>query len=182
MPALKGKQAKQELFCKEYIKDFNGARAARDSGYSKKTAEVQASRLLISVKVKERLAELLESRNKEVKVDAEYVLKRLKEIDELDITDILDENLEHFKPLTEWPKAWRISISGFDLMTIRSKSDSDDMESFIKKIKWPDKTKNLELLGKHVNVSAFSEQLNVTNTNNLTPWGSVTAGVDEPDS
>ena len=29
----------------------------------------------------------------------------------------------------------------------------------LKKIKWPDKLKNLELLGKHVNVQAFKEQV-----------------------
>jgi len=33
MPALKN--AKRERFCLEYVKDFNGARAARDAGYTK---------------------------------------------------------------------------------------------------------------------------------------------------
>lgn len=35
---------------------------------------------------------------------------------------------------------------------------SADSAALLKKIKWPDKVKNLELLGKHVSVQAFKEQ------------------------
>lgn len=90
------------------------------------------------------------------KTDAEYVLRRLREIDELDIIDIMRDDLSDFKPLSEWPKSWRISISGLDLQTISSRSDGDDIESIVKKIKWPDKTKNLELIGRHVDVGAWN--------------------------
>lgn len=34
-----------------------------------------------------------------------------------------------------------------------------DAAGLLKKIKWPDKIKNLELLGKHVTVQAFREQV-----------------------
>ena len=37
---------RQELFCQEYVKDANGARAARAVGYAWDTADQQASRLL----------------------------------------------------------------------------------------------------------------------------------------
>ncbi|CCK05649.1 Phage terminase small subunit [Cronobacter sakazakii 696] len=33
-----------------------------------------------------------------------------------------------------------------------------DSSALLKKIKWPDKVKNLELLGKHISVMAFKEQ------------------------
>lgn len=35
----------------------------------------------------------------------------------------------------------------------------EDTDALLKKIKWPDKIKNLELLGKHVSVQAFREQV-----------------------
>lgn len=89
------------------------------------------------------------------KTDAEYVLRRLREIDELDIVDIMKDDLSDFKPLSEWPKSWRTSINGLDLQTIAARGD-DDIESVVKKIKWPDKTKNLELIGRHVNVGAWN--------------------------
>lgn len=178
MPKLKGKYAKQELFCNEYIVDFNGTQAAIRAGYSKKTAEAQASRLLTTVKVKARVAELMKKRNERMKMDADYVLTRLRQIDELDIKDIMEDDMKAFKSLSDWPKEWRISISGVDLMVL-SNSKGSDISAIIKKIKWPDKTKNLELIGKHVNVSAFSENLSIINPSDVTPWSSITAGVDE---
>lgn len=42
---------KQLAFCREYIKDHNGTQAAIRAGYSEKTADQQASRLLTNVKV-----------------------------------------------------------------------------------------------------------------------------------
>ncbi|STU63700.1 Uncharacterised protein [Klebsiella pneumoniae subsp. ozaenae] len=33
--------------------------------------------------------------------------------------------------------------------------DETSIETILKKIKWPDKVKNLELIGKHVDVNAF---------------------------
>lgn len=98
------------------------------------------------------------------KTDAEYVLRRLREIDELDIIDIMRDDLSDFKPLSQWPKSWRISISGLDLQTIASRSDEDDIESVVKKIKWPDKTKNLELIGRHVDVKAWDGESSQDNT------------------
>ena len=90
-----------------------------------------------------------------VNIDASYVLDRLKQIDELDILDIMLDDLTGFKSLKEWPKTWRTSISGIDLMTI---SGDDNIESVVKKIKWPDKTKNLELIGRHVNIKAWDKE------------------------
>jgi hypothetical protein len=47
----KGLTPKQARFCLEYIKDGNGTQAAIRAGYSEKTADQQASRLLTNVKV-----------------------------------------------------------------------------------------------------------------------------------
>lgn len=146
---------KQEVFCLEYIKDLNATQAAIRAGYSENTARSQGQRLLTHVDVQELIAKLKAERCDELKTDAAYVLKRLREIDELDIIDILKDDLSGFRPLNEWPKSWRISISGFDMKTIVEGGDQP-VESLIQKIKWPDKTKNLELIGKHVDVGAFN--------------------------
>ena len=96
-----------------------------------------------------------------VQIDASYVLRRLKEIDQLDILDIMNDELDGFKSLSEWPKAWRISISGIDVQTIVSGGD-EPVEKLVRKIKWPDKTKNLELIGKHVDVKAWDKEQEIT--------------------
>ena len=148
--------AKQEIFCKEYLIDLNGTQAAIRAGYSEKTAEQQASRMLLNVKVQNRVSELKEARNNQLDVDGAYVLKRLIEWDQLDVLDILTDT-GSFKPISEWPKVWRTSISAIDVSTLMKQEE--DIETRIMKVKWPDKVKNLELIGKHVDVQAFKEQV-----------------------
>ena len=151
---------KQELFAREYLKDLNATQAAIRAGYSEKTANEQASRLLANVNVQNFVAELKASRIEQTGIDAAYVLRRLVEIDQMDATDILDDE-GGLLPISAWPKVWRTSLSGLDLNRLRmaGKNDKEDIETTIQKIKWPDKVKNLELLGKHVDVQAFKENI-----------------------
>ena len=148
--------AKQEAFCREYIIDLNATQAAIRAGYSERTAQEQSSRLLSNVIVSDRVAELMRERSSRVRIDADYVLNRLAEIDQMDVADILTED-GSLKPIKDWPKVWRTTLSGLDVMTVFN-SEEATTESVLKKIKWPDKVKNLELLGKHVNVKAFAEK------------------------
>ncbi|HBN1946416.1 TPA: terminase small subunit [Escherichia coli] len=150
---LKQLTPKQELFCREYLKDLNGTQAAIRAGYSEKTANEQASRLLANVNVQKFVAELKSARVEQTGIDAAYVLRRLVEIDQMDVLDILLQNGE-LKPIKDWPKVWRTTLSGMDVVEMVSA----DSAALLKKIKWPDKVKNLELLGKHVSVQAFKEQ------------------------
>ncbi|EPO7627846.1 terminase small subunit, partial [Pseudomonas aeruginosa] len=81
--------------------------------------------------------------------DADYVVRRLEEIDQMDLLDIVNDDLT-LRPLSQWPKAWRQYLSGFDLAEMfEGKGDSRAAVGILKKIKWPDKVKNLELLGRH---------------------------------
>ncbi|MCY9777895.1 terminase small subunit [Proteus mirabilis] len=159
---------KQEMFCREYLIDLNATQAAIRAGYSEKTANAQASRLLVNVNIQNRIQELKSNRNERVEVDADYVLKRLVEIDQMDVLDILNESGD-LKPVRDWPKAWRTTLSGLDVMSISTGEEGAD--ALLKKIKWPDKVKNLELLGKHVKVQAFKEQIEqkVEATHNIMP-------------
>ncbi|MDH8195747.1 terminase small subunit, partial [Klebsiella pneumoniae] len=49
----------------------------------------------------------------------------------------------------------------FDLSSTIMNMDETSIETILKKIKWPDKVKNLELIGKHVDVNAFKERMEV---------------------
>ena len=68
---------KHESFCQEYTIDKNGKQAAIRAGYSPKTAENQASRLLSNDKVRARVDELLSEVSKKALCDAEWVVKHL---------------------------------------------------------------------------------------------------------
>ncbi len=156
----------KEAYCQEYIKcPENQTQAAINAGYSPNTAAKFASQNMRDERVQKRIAELMEERNKRMRVSADYVLMRLVEIDQMDVIDILDDE-GGLKPISQWPKVWRTSLSAMDINRIRmaGKDDEDDIESTLQKIKWPDKVKNLELIGKHVDVNAFKERLEVSGT------------------
>lgn len=71
---------KQEAFCEEYVKDFNGARAARAAGYSVDTARTIASSLLTKPDIKKRIAELAAKRKERLKVSSDRVIEELAKI------------------------------------------------------------------------------------------------------
>lgn len=160
MPALD--DARKEKACQEYVLnggDQSKAYRAAYPGSAKwkdKTVWARASELFADSKVKGRVKELQAEAAKiaeeRFKIDASYVLKRLADIDQMDVADILD-NTGNFLPIQEWPKVWRTTLSGIDIQELMS----GDTASVVRKIKWPDKVKNLELLGKHVEIQAFSE-------------------------
>ncbi|MEQ5179127.1 terminase small subunit [Proteus genomosp. 6] len=148
---------KQEMFCREYLVDLNATQAAIRAGYSEKTARSVGNENLTKPDIEKRIQELMNDRSERLEITADYVLNRLVEIDQMDVLDILNDN-GGIKPIHEWPKVWRTSLSGMDLAEMfESKDGERDLVGIMKKIKWPDKVKNLELLGKHRNVGAFVE-------------------------
>ena len=98
-----------------------------------------------------------------------YVLKRHLEIDQLDIIDIINDD-HTFKPLIEWPKAWRTSLQGIDLIELGGQEIDAGV---VKKIKWPDKIKNLELLGKHIDIQAYKERIDHESSSIVVPFDSI---------
>lgn len=155
---------KQELFAREFVKDLNATQAVIRAGFSERSARNQAHRLMTNDDILARIAELKKDRNNQVGVDAAYVLRRLVEIDQMDVLDIVRDDLS-LKPVTEWPPVWRRYISGFDVAEMFEYAGEDggkELAGILKKIKWPDKVKNLELLGKHVDVQAFKEKTEIS--------------------
>lgn len=149
---------KQLLFAAEYIKDFNGKNAAIRAGYSPKTAKEAASRLLTNVNIYKEISSNIEKRVENTRVEAEHVLQRLVAIDRMSIDQILNDDFS-VKPLSEWPPIWLEMITGVDIKEPHGgRGDARELTGVLKKIKWPDKLKTLELIGKHINVRAFAEQ------------------------
>jgi len=146
---------KREMFCREYLIDLNATKAAIRAGYSDKTANRIAAQLLSKLDIQNRIAELKAQRNDEVGINSAYVLRRLVEIDQMDVIDILTESGD-LRPIRDWPLCWRTTLSGLDIQAI---SGEEGTAALMKKIKWPDKVKNLELLGKHIDVDAFKENI-----------------------
>jgi len=162
MATLKGKQAR---FVEEYLKDLNATQAAIRAEYSVKTAYSQGQRLLKKVEVQKAIEEANKARSERTKIDSDYVLHRLAEIDRMDVLDILHDD-GSLRAVRDWPPIWRQYIGGMDVLTsITRVNDETEIENILKKIKWPDKLKNLDLIGKHVNVQAWRERQELTGLN-----------------
>ena len=149
---------RQEMFCREYIIDFNATQSAIRAGYSENSAKVIGCENLTKPNIQAFLSKLMKERNERVKIDADYVLNRLVEIDTLDVLDIVDDKL-NIKPIEQWSRAWRTSVTAIDVAELK---ESGDVIGFLKKVRMPDKLKNLELIGKHTDVNAFKERIDHT--------------------
>lgn len=161
---------KQFRFVEEYLLDLNATQAAIRAGYAEKTARQMGSENLAKPVIADAIAELMQERSEKTQVDATYVLERLKEIDQMDVIDILEDD-GSLKPIREWPKVWRTSLSSMAVAEIVAGSGDDKtVASLLKSIKWPDKVKNLDLLGKHVDVGAYKERVEHSMDEELTNW------------
>lgn len=71
---------KQELFVNEYLVDWNGTQAAIRAGYSERTAQEQASRLLTNEAIKRAVEASRQKVMDKVAVTVEKVLADLEEV------------------------------------------------------------------------------------------------------
>jgi len=114
MPALKNK--KHERFCREYVIDHNGTQAAIRAGYSKKTANEQASRLLANVNILTRVKELDGKKTEELEITHERILK--------EYAKLAFANSENF---FDWAEGTRVGKDGeeFDVGIVLLKRRED---------------------------------------------------------
>lgn len=153
--------AKQQRFVAEYPIDLNATQAAIRAGYSEKTAAEQASRLLTNVKVAEAIQAAMKARSERTQIDADWVLKRLARDATADLADLYTEN-GTLKPVHEWPIAWRTGlVAGIETVQERDGEDAEGKPVYatVRKVKLLDRTKLVELIGKHVEVGAFKEKV-----------------------
>ena len=136
---------KEIIFCKEYLIDFNGQRAATAAGYSEKTARSKASQLLTKVNIEAYIKELKDSRANRIEMTSDGVLKELKNWIEGDCTDLMMLTATEIKEL---PPEVRRLITGFK-RTVRRIQGTDEEEIQIE-IKFIDKQKAMEMVAKHI--------------------------------
>lgn len=148
---------KQKMFCREYIIDINGKQAAIRAGYSAKTAEQQASRLLRNVKVQEEIQRLLQARNARLDANADDVLHRILENLNADLADLFDE-YGNLKSVHEWPLIWRTGLVGGVEVFVERDGEGTEIGQ-TKKLKLVDRTPQISLMGKHVKIGAFADHM-----------------------
>ena len=153
----------QKCFAREYIKHFNATRAAIAAGYSRETATQQGSRLLTNVKVTQFVGQLLEARAERTGIDADWLLWRLTEEATADLSDIIDADGK-LLPVSAWPEVWRTGlVAGIEVEELfEGRGEDRTHVGNVHKVKLADRSKRLEMIGKHVNVGAFKDRVEHT--------------------
>ncbi|EIU7166814.1 terminase small subunit [Pseudomonas aeruginosa] len=150
---------KQRLFVDEYLIDLNATQAAIRAGYSTRRATEIGYQLLQRPEVAQAIQAAMAERSKRTEVEADYVIRRLREIDEMDVLDILEED-GSFRSIRDWPRAWRQFLSGIEIAELfEGRGDDRRIAGVLRKVKWPDKLRNLELLSRHVGTESAALDL-----------------------
>ncbi|TPK59048.1 MULTISPECIES: terminase small subunit [unclassified Mesorhizobium] len=156
---------KQRRFVDEYLLDLNATQAAIRAGYSEKTAYSQGQRLLKNVEVQTAMSSAQADRATRTKVDADWVLSRLADEADADIADLYTAD-GSLRPVHEWPVIWRKGlVAGIDVEEIKA---DGAVIGLVRKVKLSDRIKRIELIGKHVGVQAFRDQVQHSGAMQLT--------------
>lgn len=129
---------RQDAFVREYLVDLNGTRAAIRAGFSERSAASTASTLLRNPKVVAAVEAAKAARSERTDITADRVLVELGRLAFVDVSKAFDENGALLKP-HDMPEEVRAALAGVDY------AKSGDMVA-----RFTDKTRALELVGKHL--------------------------------
>lgn len=139
---------KHEAFALQFVIDLNGKQAAIRAGYSPKTAEVQASKLLRIPKVRARIDELKAKRAERVELKAENVIRELMRLGFSDLAEIFSKEGQ-LRAFRDIPEETRRAISSIKVKSHREPGD-EDIEVWTTEFKLWDKPASLGMLAKHL--------------------------------
>ena len=148
---------RQLAFCREYVVDYNGQAAAERAGYKKSAARVTASQLLARPDIKEIVRGLTEEKKLNSMVTAERVIEELAAIAYAKTSDFVKVRDMVFREKDAKGKyrSRRVRVAYVEL----TKDIPEEKQRAIAEIrqtkdgiaiKAHDKTKALELLGRHL--------------------------------
>jgi phage terminase small subunit len=152
--------ARQQRFVAEYLVDLNATAASVRAGYSAKTAPQQGPRLLQHPTVAKEISAALERRSARLEIKADDVLRELLRLARVDIGEAFDDEGK-LKPLKEIPEDVRRAISGIEVDELFDGHGENRMSIGVtRKLKFWDKTRALEMLGKHLKL--FTDRIEVS--------------------
>lgn len=160
-----GLTPKQVKFCKEYVKDYNGTQSAIRAGYSKKTANPMAARMLAKVNIQSAINRLEGAFERRFLSHKEKILRELATIGYSDIKDYMYvdpvNGKVYIKDIDKIPAHLSKALKSLKSKSkvIKSLGESEVL-SEEREIIIHDKLKALELMGKEIGM--FKEKHEVT--------------------
>ena len=144
---------KQQCFCEEYLIDLNATQAAIRAGYSVNSASNISSELLAKTAISENINREMAIRSKRTGVNADRVINELAKVAFLNPADLVD-----FRSASLLDGARAADTAA--VASVKVKEVSGDFDSIEREIKFCDKLKALELLGKHLGM--FTDNIHLT--------------------
>lgn len=165
----------QARFAEEYLVDLNATQAAIRAGCnvsSNGSARAAGSEFLANPNVEEYIQALQAERSARTKIDADWLLKRLADEATADVADIYDE-FGALRPVYEWPLMFRQGlVQGLEVKEEYEEADDPEYPDEGRKVrvssgrtvkvKLSDRVKRLELIGRHIGVQAFKENVSLS--------------------
>ncbi|NDW09524.1 terminase small subunit [Dysgonomonas sp. 520] len=128
---------RQEIFCQEYLIDFNATQAAIRAGYSRRSATKQGCSLLTNNRILKKIDSLKNDRCQRLSIDADYVLRQAVALHE--------RCMQKVEPKIQ-----------------KNKIVEDTNGNPVFEFDAVNALKALELIGKHINVGAFKERMEMS--------------------
>ena len=152
----------QKIFCDEYLIDLNATRAykvAYKKCKSDLTARTNGSKLLTNTNIQNYINGKMKEREQRTEVTQDMVIKELAKIAFLDIRKLYTENGQ-LKNIADIDNETAGAISSLETLE-EYDGYGEDREKIgdIQKVKLLDKTKALELLGRHLGI--FNDKIDV---------------------
>lgn len=152
-----------EKFAREYVIDHNGTRAAIAVGYSPQAAASKASQLLTNVKVSALVDKFLAFHAQKAEITTEQILNGLRQCAFMDPRKLFGED-GSLKPLHELDSDTAAAIAGFEVEKLYEHFGSGQAKQIgtVTKIKFTDRLRALELLGKYRKMFTEKHEINAS--------------------
>lgn len=163
MPKQAKKSPRQIIFVREYIKDFNGSRAAIAAGYSKRSAGSAAYDLLNNPRVQADIERCCNRHAAKLEISREKVLGELAKLGFSNMADYTAVQADG-SAVVDLSGVSRDKMAAVEAIETREYvepgADSEDGRRVVRniKIKLSNKREALELLGKHLRLFNDPEQ------------------------
>lgn len=144
---------KQKRFVEEYLIDLNAAKAAIRAGYSPKAAKQIGQRLLTYADLRAAIDKAIAERSRRVGIEQDRVLRELAKIAFLDAAAVIDTETVEIK--ADASREDTACIAGVKTRTLPTAAGL----IVEREVRFYDKLKALELLGKHLGL--FTDKVNL---------------------
>lgn len=152
---------KQKLFVEEYLIDLNATQAAIRAGYSPDTANEQGSRLLANVSIRNEIDKALAKRSRRTGINQDRVLMELARIALLNPANVVDFNeatIREDATIDDLAAVASVKVKRFP---------TKEGEGIEREIKFYDKNKALDALGRHLGMFQNNVNVNVESSGKL---------------